>query len=155
MSDIHQIHESLAVQAEKMAAAKKGCAECNGPVRIPPAGDPFTSGPFIGRYRCADCWTLYWSKRPEDLADEATWEYLREEAKQIEIKRGSEVLYEEGPNRVFLSYRGTLVFDIHGSADHTHNEYDPDRFNILVRAISAISGKVPGYEVNLKLAASA
>lgn len=139
--------EDFAAAARAMTAARKGCAECGGPVRVPPAGDPFSTGPFIGRYRCADCWTLYWAQHPDDLADEETYEYVCDQAAQIQVKRGSEILFQDGANRVYLSYRGTLVFDIRPSAEHAQNEYDPDRFNELVRAIKAVSGKVAGYSL--------
>lgn len=140
---------SVAALKARDAAAKLGCAQCQGPIRVPPAGDPFSQGPYRGRYLCADCWTLYWDEHPEDLADDASRQYVREEAKQIRLKRGAEVLYEEGQNRVYLSNRGTLVFDIRSAVQTAENEFDPERFQLLVRAVKAVSGKVPGYQGEL------
>jgi hypothetical protein len=133
-------------------AAKRGCCDCGGPVRIPPVGPPFSSGPHKGRYRCGDCWTLYWNEHPEDLADDESRRYVSEEADRIltKLRRQPETLYQEGRNRIFLSRRGTLVFEIFSSVQLAHNEYDPERLNNLVRALVGVSGKVPGYEVSLQ-----
>ena len=137
---------SVAALKAKDAAARLGCPQCQGPIRMPPAGDPFSQGPNRGRYLCADCWTLYWDEHPEDLADDKSREYVREEAKQIRLKRGAEVLYEEGQSRVYLSSRGTIVFDIRSAVKTAENEFDPERFQMLVRAVKAVDGKVPGYQ---------
>ena len=138
--------ESPALYMAKIGAARKGCATCKGPVRIPPAGDPFSQGPNCGRYLCADCWTLYWADHPKDLADEESRQYVREEARQIRLKRGAEVVFEEGKNRVFLSNRGTLVFDMHFDVQMGANEFDPDRVHFLMKAFKAIVEKVPAYQ---------
>jgi len=140
---------SVAALKAKDAAARLGCPQCQGPIRVPPAGDPFSQGPNRGRYLCAECWTLYWDEHPEDLADEESRQYVREEAKQIRLKRGAELLFEEGRNRVYLSNRGTLVFDIKSAVPTAENEYDPERFQLLARALRAISGKVPGYQAEI------
>lgn len=140
----------------KIAAARLGCGQCRAVIRIPPAGPPFSSGPWRGRYLCAECWSLYWADHPEDLADQESYEYVTEEAREIRRKReskasadGAEVLYEDGENRVFLSKRGTLLLDIRTSVKTAPNEYDPERFQALMKAIRAVSGKVPGYEATL------
>lgn len=142
----------------KINAARLGCGQCRAAVRIPPAGPPFSSGPWRGRYLCADCWTLYWADHPEDLADQETYEYVTEQAREIRRKReskiffeGAEVLYEDGQNRVFLSKRGTLLFDIRSTVEMGPQEYDPERFQSLVKAIKAVSGKVPGYQTTMSV----
>ena len=139
--------ESPAQYMAKIGAARKGCAICAGALRIPPAGDPFSQGPYCGRYLCADCWTLYWAEHPEDLADEESRQYVREEARQIRLKRGAELLFEEGTNRVYLSPRGTLVFDVHGCVETAPNEFDPERFQFVMKAFKTIAEKVPAYHL--------
>lgn len=140
----------------KINAARLGCGQCRAAIRIPPAGGPFSSGPWRGRYLCADCWTIYWAAHPEDLADQETYEYVTEQSREIQRKResktyfeGAEVLYEDGKNRVLLSRRGTLVFDIGSAVETGPNEYDPERFQSLLKALKAVNGKVPGYEASL------
>lgn len=131
----------------RIFAARMGCAQCGAAVRVPPAGDPFSEGPYRGRYWCAECWTLYWDEHPDHLADQESRQYVAEEAKQIRLKRGAQVLFEEGQSRVYLSKNGRLIFDIRSAREHAHNEYDVERFKALARAVKAIEGKVPGYEL--------
>lgn len=132
----------------RISAARLGCAQCGGAVRVPPAGDPFSGGPFRGRYWCAECWCLYWDEHPEHLADEESRQYVREEAVQIRLKRGAEILFEEGPSRVYLSKKGTLLFDIRSAVELTPNEFDADRFKTFMKAAHAIAGRVPGFELD-------
>lgn len=144
--------ESAVVVKTRCDAVGLGCGVCRGAVRSNPRSDPFAAGPWRGRYLCSDCWVLYWCEHPEDLADEASRQSMNDEAKQIRFKRGSELLYEDGANRVFLSARGTLILDIYStvsSKEHSSNEYDPERFQSLVKALQAINGKVPGYQATL------
>jgi hypothetical protein len=131
--------------AVKIACAKKGCAMCGGLVRNPPAGDPFSEGPYKGRYFCAECWTLFWDEHPSHLADEESRRYVAEEARQIRLRRGAEILYEEAQARVYLSPRGTLIFDIRSAGTLEPNEFDPSRFQTMMRALQAISGKVAAF----------
>lgn len=143
--------ESAVIVKTRCDAVGMGCGICQGAIKTAPRSDPFSGGPWRGRYLCTDCWVLYWFDHPEDLADLATKQAVAEEAKQIRFKRGSELLYEDGVNRIFLSARGTLIFDIHSVVEHAANEYDPERFQALVKALKAVSGKVPGYEVCLSI----
>ena len=94
-----------------------------------------------------DCWTLYWDEHPEHLADEDSRRYNAAQAVEIRLRRGAEVLFEEGENRVLLTHRGTLVFNIAHNQEHGLSEYDPERFGLLVRAVQGVNGKVPGYQV--------
>lgn len=143
------MHFETLRQKKNIYAASLGCGQCGGAVKTPPVGptgDPFQAGPYKGRYWCMDCWTLYWDAHPEHLADEDSRRYVADEALQVRLRRGAELLFEEGDNRVFLTDRGTLVFDISSSNGHGLSEYDPDRFGRLVRALKGVNGKVPGYE---------
>lgn len=131
-------------------AAERGCGKCSGKVRSTGAGELFKSGPYRGRYWCHDCWTLYWSEHPEDLADVETRQYVAEEAKQILLKRRhakrGEVIYKEGQNAVYLTDRGTLLIEIPTILELQPNEFDPERLEALIQAIQGVKGKVPGYE---------
>lgn len=122
-------------------AAKKGCGMCHGRLRVPPAAAPFAQGPNIGRYFCLDCWTLVWKSTPQDLADDQTRRFVNEESNRILLKRQASVIFQEGDSRVYLSSRGTLVFDIRSKADLAPNEYDAAKIELLLRAINAIEEK--------------
>lgn len=143
--------------AVKIASAKKGCGQCNGPVRFSskPAGDPFTGGPWKGRYLCDDCWTLYYNQHPEHLADLETRQFVEEEADRVRRKRlchGAEILYEDGENRVLLTHKGTLFFDLHSSIEQPENEFDPEKFEALLKALHGLKDvkeKIPGFETVL------
>lgn len=138
----------------RVNAAKMGCAMCRAPIRLPvgkgcPAGDPFPAGPYQGRYWCADCWTIYYDEHPQHLADIETRQYVAEEAKAIKLARlrhGAEIIYEQGENRVLLTERGTILFDLPTVVVLQPNEFDPERFIALLKALEAVKGKVPGYE---------
>jgi hypothetical protein len=145
---------------ENLEAAKKGCGGCGGPVRIPPAGDPFSDGPQKGRYRCAECWTLWWDEHPGDLVDEETREYVAAEASKIRIRRAhearikerhgmtlgqAEILFEDGESRVFLTERGTLLFSIDCPEHFSPDEFDPDRLRTLARALAVVHQKFPDF----------
>lgn len=133
-------------------AAKKGCVQCCGRLRIPPAGPPFSGGPHVGRYLCADCWTLYYAAHPESLADDDTKAFITDEARKILLRRQASVLFEEGPIRVFMSPRGTVVFEIKGSPDLAPFEFDSEKLAWLTKAVTAIQAKIPaaGTETILK-----
>src|SRR5262245_26347802 len=132
--------------ATAMSAAKKGCCDCGGAIPIPPAGAPFSGGDNRFRYRCVGCWALYWDGHPEDLADDASRHFCSEQARTIRLKRGTELLFEEGDNRVFLSDRGTLILRLKPSISCGPDEYDPERFAALIRALQAVDLKeIDGY----------
>lgn len=120
-------------------AAKKGCAQCHGRLRIPPAGPPFSQGPNVGCYLCRDCWTLYWDEHPKSLADDDSRRYVAEEAKRIRLRRQAAVLFQDGQSTVYLSSRGTVVFDIKSTADLAPNEYDAGKLALLVKAVNEIA----------------
>lgn len=122
----------------RLQAARLGCGLCAGAVRVPPAGDPFSKGPYIGRYWCMDCWTLYWDEHPEHLADEESRVYVREQAKRIRVRRGSKMVYENGNDRVFVTSKGTLFLDFRTSGTLAPNEYDSARLEVLKKALEAI-----------------
>lgn len=122
-------------------AAKKGCAQCMGRLRVPPAAPPFSGGPNVGRYLCMDCWTLYWDEHPENLADADSRRYVAEEARRIRLRRQASVLFQEGPSRIYLSSRGTLILDLHSKAELAPNEFDAEKLALLGRAIAAVSAR--------------
>jgi hypothetical protein len=126
----------------RLQAARLGCGMCSAAVRVPPAGEPFSSGPFIGRYWCGDCWTLYWDDHPDHLADEESRTYVREDAKRIRVRRGSKVLYEEGESRVYRTSKGTYVFDLRTGKDLAQNEVDAAGLEILIRALKVVQTPV-------------
>ena len=136
-----EIKEDPRVFMVKLQAARMGCVLCGAAVRVPPAGDPFVQGPYIGRYWCTDCWTLFLDEHPNDLADDDSRKYVTEESRRIRLKRGSEVLYEEGDNRVYKTSKGNIVFDFRTSKELPQNEYDLKRFAVLIRAIKAMETK--------------
>lgn len=138
-----ELKEDPKVFMARIQAARLGCGICNGPLRVPPAGDPFSRGPYIGRYWCSDCWSLYYDEHPEHLADEETKTYIREMSKRIRLKRGSELLYEAGDDRVYRTSKGTIVFDFRTSKELALNEYDPARLAVLAKALKAIEAKNP------------
>jgi hypothetical protein len=144
------LHEDPDVYKAKMEAARKGCCECRGPVRIPPAGAPFSAGPYKGLYRCGDCWTVYWAEHPEDLADRDSVEYCRAEARRLRagrISQGAELIHAEGPVRALLTERGTLLFDLPRGIGQADFEFDPERFGVFSRAIRAVwAQRIPGFE---------
>lgn len=128
--------------------AMLGCALCQGPIRMPPAGDPFSWGKWAGRYFCDDCWNIHYSEHPNELADNASREYVKKRAEKIKAERASnpEVLFKEGESVVILTQRGTLAFRLERSEGMEIEEFDPARFGLLVRAFQAVSAAdVPGY----------
>lgn len=131
----------------RAAAATLGCGICGGPIVDPiNGGDPFSFGPYAGRYWDADCWTLYYDEHPEHLADEATRRFVKAEAEQIRKNRGWELLFEEGDNRVYLTERGTLLFKLAAREGYGAGEYHPDDFQLLLRALTEVDHKgVPGF----------
>lgn len=144
-----EFFESRESREAATRAALLGCAQCDAPVRIPPAGDPFSGGPWRGRYLCASCWTLYYAEHPEHLADRATVEYIRKEAARIKLERATrdaEVLFKEGQSRVVLTNNGTVVFKLEKPEHMDGEEYDFARFELLVRAMKAVhDAAVPGF----------
>jgi hypothetical protein len=136
-----EFRETKAYQV-KAAAAAMGCGMCGGPVVDPiNGGDPFSSGPYQGRYWCAECWTLYHSDHPEHLADQATVKFIAAEAAEIRKSRGWELLFEEGENRVFLTERGTILFQWKPREGYGAGEYHPEDFQLLLRSLAEIDTK--------------
>lgn len=125
-------------------AAKKGCGKCSSPIPWftrgqPPAGEPFKSGQYKGRFWCGDCWTLYWDTHQEELADQASRDYVVQESDAIRLKKDSEMLYsDDDGSRVFLTDRGTVVLSLALSPGCAPTEFDAARFQILIRALQAL-----------------
>lgn len=138
----------------KMTAVRQGCAQCEGEIAVSPsgpAGDPFSSGPWRGRYLCGSCWTLYYSEHPEHLADKATFEFMKKEAEGIRLARatkGAELIFEEGKSRAYLTSSGTVAFQIERHEGLAMEEFDTDRFRILALAMQAVDkAAIPGFSL--------
>jgi hypothetical protein len=58
----------------------------------------------------------------------------------------AEVLFEDGGSHVFLTERGTFHFNVAFSEGVAPDDYDAERFRILIKAVRAVAAKVPGYE---------
>lgn len=136
-------------------AARKGCGKCSAPIPWftsgqPPAGEPFKSGQYKGRFWCADCWTLYWDTHQEDLADQASRDYVVQESAAIRLKKNSEMLYnDDDGSQVFLTERGTVVLNLAMSPGCAPNEFDAARFQILIRALQALeTSGIMGFSLN-------
>lgn len=149
-----------AAEAAAMAAARLGCAQCGAPLKLPPSGDPFSSGPHKGRYLCADCWTLRWADDPRDLADERSRAYVAEEARRIRaaraqeararesgvaLGRGSEVLHEDGGNKAFLTEHGMVYLSLACEPGRSPDEFGPERWRALAAAVAAVNARLPEY----------
>jgi hypothetical protein len=140
---------------QNVRAAQEGCGECGGPLKLPsngiPAGDPFSAGRYQGRYLCGDCWTLYYDEHPEELADQESRRFVSQEADRIRVERGlsievPEMLFQEGDSRAHLMPNGTVRIQIARTSGIGSEEFDPARFQILVRALRAIDQKgVSGF----------
>lgn len=145
------VEEERDLKAEAVQAAMLGCAQCGDRLRVPPAGDPFSGGPWRGRYLCADCWTLYYSEHPEHLADQPTVEFVRKEAEEIRLKRATkdaEIVFEEGKSRAYLTSNGTVAFQIERHEGLAVLEFDVNRFRLLVLAIRSIDqAAIPGFSL--------
>lgn len=139
------LHEDPKEFAAKCAAAELGCAECSGKIKTPPEGGaPFSSGPWRGRYLCADCWTIFYAEHPEHLADQESIDYCRREAEQIKSDRAAkkgEILHQEGPNKVVLTHRGTILFHLEPDPGQLRMEFDAERFALLLRCLQMIDSK--------------
>lgn len=146
------LHEDPKVYQAKVDAAKLGCAECGGKIKSPPVGDPFSSGPYRGRYLCPDCWTIVYADHPEQLADAESVAYCKREAERIKTERAAklgETLYQEGQSRAVLTARGTLLLHLEVAPGHLTTEFDPDRFALLLRALREVDSKnISGYSLS-------
>lgn len=134
-------------------AARKYCPLCNTEI-TKLFGEPFSSGPHRGRFWCMSCWVLYWSEHPDCLSDEMSRRQVAEEARLILLERkGLEVLFQEGDHTIFLTDRGTLLFDLKPGQGMRAEEYDPERFAVLARALQAVDLKdIAGYQFSAKSA---
>lgn len=135
------------------SASRKWCPQCNTEI-AKFFGEPFSSGPDQGRYWCLSCWILYWAEHPDCLADDASRRLVADEARLILLERkGLEVLFKEGDHSIYLTERGTLLFDIKSVPGMRTEEYDPERFQILARALQAVDLKdIEGYQFSAKSA---
>ncbi len=142
-------------------AASFGCGICGGAIQSgrrcgmcqgqnpPPSGDPFQDGPYRGRYWCSDCWSVYWSEHPEHLADEATRQFVAQEAARIRNERGQELLHQEGENRVYLTGRGSIIIMLQPMEGFGLWEFHPDQYQALLRAMRELDRKeIPGFRMN-------
>lgn len=120
------------------------CAQCGDKMTRDPATVPFQTGQYKGGFFCRDCWVLYWDEHPEILADVASRQWVKAEARSIQVKRtgsGSELLFEEDGNRAYLTDRGTVLIDLKRMPFSGQDEYDGARFQILLRMAKAFEAK--------------
>jgi hypothetical protein len=129
--------------AANIEAAALGCGLCGGHVQTPSkmSSDPFSQGPYRGRYWCHDCWALYWDEHPECLADSASRRYNAEEATRIRKGRHWEILFEDGENHVYLTERGTIIILLEPKEGFGVGEYHPEQFQTLLRMIRELDQK--------------
>ena len=94
-----------------------------------------------------ECWTLYWTDHPEDLADDDSRKYNHKEAELIRRRRTGKLIFEENNNRVFVTDQGLLRIDFEPlEGDTSGNDYDPSRFALLMRAMKVIERRrLPGF----------
>lgn len=146
------LHEDPKVFKAKCEAASLGCAQCQAVILPnPPKGDPFSSGPYRGRFLCSDCWTIVYAEHPEQLADSESVAYCKREADRIRSERAAksgELLYQEGGSKAVLTSRGTLLLHIEPAPGHLTTEFDCDRFAILLRALQSVDTKnIQGFSL--------
>ncbi len=128
------------------------CAQCGEPVHRTPSAIPFTHGPHQGGFLCKECWILEWAGSPEIAADAPTRQWFEEEARRIKMRRagGSSTIYQDGVNTVYLTKRGTVLIDLARLPFGSPDEYDPDRFQALLRLFEAVAKKMPEFGANEK-----
>lgn len=120
------------------------CAQCDARMTRDPATAPFRTGQFKGGFLCRDCWVLYWDDHPEMLADVKSRQWVLAEARSIRLRRagaGSELLFEEDGNRAYLTPRGTVLIDLKRLPFGGPDEYDANRFGVLLRMSKAFGEK--------------
>jgi|SRR3990170_6743437 len=139
--------------AEEAEPGKPGpiyCAksECGAPVQIKgDDGQPFSDGPYKGGYWCQDCWIVYYDENPWHLADQPTKDWYAKEARRIrgEIDGAPEVIYREPGVVAELSSRGIVRIAIERAEGYSQDEFDPDRYRSLCRALRAVSSRLPEW----------
>lgn len=126
------------------------CAKCGVKTQGTPGSTPFNAGPYKGGFLCQECMVLDWADRPEIAADAATRQWIESEARRIRLKRageGSKLLYDDGHNRAYLTRRGTVMVDLERVPFGGPDEFDPNRFQSLMRLFEAVrDAEVPGYD---------
>lgn len=129
------------------SAIPTACAQCGTPVRRTPGSIPFTSGPHQGGFLCRECWILEWDGNPDVAADGPTRRWFAEEAQRIRVRRagGAELLYNDTHHKAYLTPRGTVLIDVARLPFGGPDEYDPDRFQSLMRVFKVVGEKVPGF----------
>lgn len=96
-----------------------------------------------------DCWVLYWNEHPGHLADERTRRFISDEAARIRHEKGRELLHQEGETRVYLTERGSIVIMLEPVEGFGPNEFHPDQYRALVRAMRELDRKeIPGFRLN-------
>ena len=123
------------------------CAQCGAPVHRTPSSIPFKGGPHQGGFLCRECWILEWAENPDIAADTPTRQWFADEARRIRMRRagGASTLYQDGVNKAYLTQRGTVLIDIARAPFGGPDEYDPARFQTLMRLFKVVAEKVPGF----------
>lgn len=126
------------------------CEGCGEIITKRPSGPPFSDGPYKGGYICSDCTTLELASRPHELADAASRAFVSKEAERIKAQRAMgkrELLFEEGQSKVYLTARGTVLFDLERMPFGGPTEFDPARLMVLWHALRAVCKKLPEYSM--------
>lgn len=93
---------------------------------------------------------LDWSDQPGIAADAETRQWIEEESRRIRLQRageGSQLVYDDGANRAYLTRRGTVVVDLARAPFGAPDEYDADRFQSLMRLFEGVKdAEIDGYE---------
>lgn len=129
------------------------CAQCGSRMERSATASPFKDGPFKGGYFCNSCWMIYLDEHSEILADKKSRDWVEREARSIRLKRagnGGELLFEEGESRAYLTPRGTIIIDLKRLEFGGPDEYDSDRFHMMIRMFLEVSKRVEGFSMEDK-----
>lgn len=124
------------------------CAACGKPSMRRPSSRPFQSGPYKGGYLCVDCVVLQADADGTCKSPEAR-RNIEQEAERIRLERAhkGELLHEDPEVTAWLTPRGTVLVDLKRLPFGGAEEFDPARFQALMRAFTSVRKALPGYEI--------
>lgn len=133
----------------KKAPLPVNCAKCGSRMQREPGALPFSKGPYKGGFLCSDCWILSWDENPNVIGDAQTRNWVAQKAREVRLTRvgsGSEMLFEDGKTRAYLTARGTILVDLERLPFGGPDEFDPDRYQTMMKIFDAVRKTVTGYE---------